>query len=240
MSKDSFEPRTPSDRNTSFPAHGSRSNYDDNVVLRRLGKQPRLNRSFGFMSILGISCTALCSWECVLLSSVPTLLVGGAAGVVWALVVNWIGILSIYAALAELASIAPTAGGQYHWVAMLAPPSVATFLTYLTGWLTAIAWQAIAASVAYLIATLFQGIAVLAHPSYIPQPWQTVLLMWATSLFCVLMNSISSRALSKFEGFILVFHLVGLFGVLIPLVYLARHNDASDVFTAFSNNGGWP
>ncbi|KAI0902733.1 amino acid permease-domain-containing protein [Ustulina deusta] len=187
---------------------------DDDAILQRLGKQPRLNRSFGFMSILGISCPALCSWESILLTSVPTLLIDGAAGVVWGLVVNWIGVLSVYVALAELASMAPTAGGQ--------------------------SWQAIAASVGYLIATLLQGIVVLAHPNYEPQAWQTVLLMWATSLLCVLMNSISGRVLSKFEGLILVLHLVGFFGVLIPLVYLAPHNSASDVFTTFRNNGNWP
>jgi choline transport protein len=28
---------------------------------------------------------------------------------------------------------APTAGGQYHWVAMLAPPSSKKFLSYITG-----------------------------------------------------------------------------------------------------------
>ena len=28
---------------------------------------------------------------------------------------------------------APTAGGQYHWVAMLAPPSCRKFLSYITG-----------------------------------------------------------------------------------------------------------
>ncbi len=252
MYKDDFKHHAANNRNASLST-------DDDAILQRLGKQPRLNRSFGFMSILGISCTALCSWESILLTSVPTLLIDGAAGVVWGLVVNWIGVLSVYVALAELASMAPTAGGQCkknpdstyrsiltkpdlrdHWVAMLAPTSVATFLTYMTAWLTAIAWQAIAASVGYLIATLLQGIVVLAHPNYEPQAWQTVLLMWATSLLCVLMNSISGQVLSKFEGLILVLHLVSFFGVLIPLVYLAPHNSASDVFTTFRNNGNWP
>ncbi|KAI1498646.1 amino acid transporter [Biscogniauxia marginata] len=239
MSKGDIELRAVSDRDvtSSMPTHYSFSSYDDALTLQRLGKRPRLNRSFGFMSILGISCTALCPWESVLLTSVPTLLVGGAARVVWALVANWIGILSVYATLAELASIAPTAD---HWVSMLAPSSTTTFLAYLTAWLTAIAWQAIATSVGYLIATLLQGIIVLAQPSYVPQAWQTVLLIWAISLFCVMINSISSRILSKFEGFILIFHLVGFFGVLIPLVYLAPHNNASDVFTTFFYNGDWP
>lgn len=85
---------------------------DDDAVLRRLGKQPRLNRTFGFMSILGFSCSSLCSWESILLTSVPGLVIGGPAGLTWAVVVNWIGITSVYAVLGELASIAPTSGGQ--------------------------------------------------------------------------------------------------------------------------------
>ncbi|KAI0020711.1 amino acid transporter [Xylariomycetidae sp. FL0641] len=214
--------------------------YDDFTTLQRLGKRPLLERSFGFMSILGFSCSALCSWESILMTSVPTLLVCGPGGLIWALVVNWIGVTSIYTTIAELASVAPTAAGQYHWVAMLAPESAATFLAYLVAWLTTISWQAMSATVGYLIATLLQGIVVLANPSYVPQPWHTVLIIWASTLFAVLMNSITSKTLAKFEGLILVLHLAGFFGVLIPLVYFAPHNDAASVFTTVQNNGGWP
>jgi len=88
------------------------SNYDDDALLRRLGKRPILQRSFGFMSILGLSCSALCTWEGILLSSLPALLTGGPAAVVWGFVVCWIGVASVYVVIAELASAAPTAGGQ--------------------------------------------------------------------------------------------------------------------------------
>lgn len=85
---------------------------NDNAHLNRLGKRPRLNRSFGFMSILGFSCSALLSWEGILSNSVTGLLNGGPAGVVWGFLINWIGTISVYAVLGELASIAPTAAGQ--------------------------------------------------------------------------------------------------------------------------------
>jgi amino acid transporter len=84
----------------------------DDALLRRLGKRPILNRSFGFMSILGLSCSALCTWEGILLSSLPALLTGGPAAVLWGFVVCWIGVASVYVVIAELASAAPTAGGQ--------------------------------------------------------------------------------------------------------------------------------
>lgn len=35
----------------------------DDVALARLGKKPVLKRNFGFMTILGFSCTILITWE---------------------------------------------------------------------------------------------------------------------------------------------------------------------------------
>ena len=39
---------------------------------------------------------------------------------------------------------------------------------------------------------------------------------------------------------VLIIHILGFFGLLIPLVYLTPwHNSAKDVFTTFRNGGGW-
>lgn len=35
----------------------------DDAALTRLGKKPVLKRNFGFMTILGFSCTILITWE---------------------------------------------------------------------------------------------------------------------------------------------------------------------------------
>ena len=37
----------------------------------------------------------------------------------------------------------------------------------------------------------------------------------------------------------LLIHILGFFGVLIPLIYLSEHKSASEVFTTFENLGGW-
>ncbi|KAI0428590.1 amino acid transporter [Xylaria sp. FL1042] len=213
---------------------------NDDAYLQSLGKRPLLTRAFGFMSILGLSCSALLSWEGVLVTSISGLLNGGPAGVVWGFLISWIGTLSVYTSLGELASMAPTSGGQYHWAAMMAPSSWSSFLAYVTGWLTTLAWQTLAVSVSYIVATLIQGIVVLSRPTYVPLPWHTLLIIWAAALFAVLLNSTTSRILAKCEGFILLLHLAGFFGVLIPLVYFAPHSSPSEVFTTFFNEGGWP
>ncbi|OTB04744.1 hypothetical protein M426DRAFT_11376 [Hypoxylon sp. CI-4A] len=91
----------------------------------------------------------------------------------------------------------------------------------------------------YLITTTLQGIVVLARPSYVPFPWHTLLIMWAAILFAVMVNLTTGRFLSKLEVLILIFHLAGFLGILVPLVSLSPHNDPSVVFTTFLDNGGW-
>jgi choline transport protein len=63
--------------------------------------------------------------------------------------------------------------------------------------------------------------------------------IWAVAIFALLLNSTTSCVLAKCESFILILHLAGFFGVLVPLVYFAPHMSASEVFTAFAHEGGW-
>ena len=62
-----------------------------------------------------------------------SVLSSGPAGAFWGYIVVMLGCISTYATLAELASMSPTAGGVYFWVAMLAPVRCQKFLSYTTG-----------------------------------------------------------------------------------------------------------
>lgn len=66
-----------------------------------------------------------------------------------------------------------------------------------------------------------------------------MLLIWAVVAFAGFINSTTSRTLAKLEGGILIFHILGFFIVMIPLVYLAEHRDVAFVFEVFLNEGGW-
>lgn len=65
------------------------------------------------------------------------------------------------------------------------------------------------------------------------------MLFWAVLLVAIFVNTVVSSMLPKIEGLILILHVLGFFAVLIPLVYMAPHGSASDVFTHFLNEGGW-
>jgi choline transport protein len=47
----------------------------------------------------------------------------------------------------------------------------------MQGWVTLCGWQAGIASVAFLIATMIQGLAVYNYPTYVPQRWHATLMM---------------------------------------------------------------
>lgn len=167
---------------------------------------------------------------------------GGPAGALYEYLVAWVGFMSVNAVLGELASMAPTSGAQYHWVSILAPRSSRKFLGYITGWLMLAGWQAMTASAAYLTGTMIQGALVLTHPDYLNnwQNWHGTLLLWAVILLSVTVNTVWGPLLARFEGAVLVLHVLGFFAVLLPLVVLSDHSNPGAVWTTFLNQGGWP
>lgn len=78
------------------------------------------------------------------------------------------------------------------------------------------------------------------NPEYVPTPWQGTLITLGVALFSVSFNIWGARQLPLFEGFIMLFDILGMFAVLIPLWVLAPKVSASEVFGQAENFGGWP
>ncbi|KAL4770181.1 amino acid/polyamine transporter I [Aspergillus nidulans var. acristatus] len=208
--------------------------------LARLGKKSVLKRTFGILSTLGFSCTILATWEGIFNTLLLPLSNGGPGGAVYAFIFAWTGTACCFAVLSELASMAPTSGGQYHWCAMLAPPRYMKFLSYMTGWVTVIGWQAAFASASFIAGTQIQGAVLLSHSNYDAQPWHGTLIMWAAVVLALGVNVAGGKLLPRLETVILVIHILGFFGILIPLTYMADHKSKHDVFLDFVNDGGFP
>ena len=58
---------------------------------------------------------------------------GGPVALVYGMILALTGTLALAASLAEMASICPIAGAQYHWTAMFSPPRFAPFITWMQG-----------------------------------------------------------------------------------------------------------
>ncbi|GFF26137.1 choline transport protein [Aspergillus udagawae] len=211
----------------------------DQRDMSALGRVQVLRRNFHFISILGFGCTLISTWEVILTLLSSALTDGGTAGLIWGFLIVTAGFTLVFASIAEMASMAPTSGGQYHWVSEFAPRTGQKFLSYITGWLTATGWQCAIVSIAFLAGTIIQGLVVLNDPTYEFQRWHGTLLVVAITTFSILFNTFLAKNLPMVEGLILIVHVVGVFAIIIPLWVLAPRNSAKAVFTEFNNAGGW-
>jgi len=164
---------------------------------------------------------------------------GGLGGLIWTYIGVVVMFTCVVASMADMASMAPTSGGQYHWVSEFAPKSMQKYLSYVVGWVSALGWQAGTASSAYLTGTMIQGLIVLNNPSYTPTRWQGTLFTIAISLIATFFNTYGAKQLPLLEGLILFLHIFGFFAILIPLWVLSPKNSAKEVFTTFQDGGGW-
>ena len=81
--------------------------------MRRLGKKQEFKRNFNFWSTLGFVSIYMATWEFVLVSLSVGLANGGFAGLFWCFITTVLCYGTVVASLAEMESMAPTAGGQY-------------------------------------------------------------------------------------------------------------------------------
>jgi choline transport protein len=141
--------------------------------------------------------------------------------------------------LAEMASMAPTSGGQYHWVSEFAPPKYQQYLSHLTGWMSTISWQAGTASGPFLVGTLIQSQIQINYPDYTPTNWQGTLFVFAVTLIVWVLNVYCSRAMPMIQNMMLIVHVGGFLAIMIIFWTLAPHNTSKVVFTQFTDGGGW-
>ena len=88
--------------------------------------------------------------------------------------------------------------------------------------------------------TIIQGLIALNNPEYPFHPWHGTLLTIAAISFAIVFNTLLAVKLPLIEGLVLILHLCGFFGIIIPLWIMAPRGNAHDVLLTFSNNGGWP
>lgn len=85
----------------------------DRREMKRMGKAQELRRNFRPLSTIAFTVVLQGTWEVLLTATYQGLVDGGLAGLIWSYVWTFIGFSFVMASLAEMASMAPTSGGQY-------------------------------------------------------------------------------------------------------------------------------
>ena len=128
-------------------------------------------RNFSWLAILGLNVVLGGTWFTWLTTLPFVFLNGGRAGASWTYLASWALSATTVLSLAEMASMAPIAGGQYHWVSVFAPSRVQKPLSYICGWLSTLGWQCFVASAVYATGNLILILASTTHPHYLPTKW---------------------------------------------------------------------
>lgn len=112
----------------------------------------------------------------------------GPPSLLYGMIFTMIGYLCIALTLAELASVYPTAGGQYHFTSILASKSINKFTSYLCGIIAVFSWIAIGASVAQFPALQIMAMALNYNPGLVAHPWHYLLILQAANLAVTVNN----------------------------------------------------
>ncbi|KAL4815125.1 amino acid/polyamine transporter I [Aspergillus spinulosporus] len=211
----------------------------DDTDMHRMGKVQELKRNLRPVAALSFASVLQATWEFVLISNTEGLENGGLAGMCWSMIWTFVGFGFIIASLSEMASMAPTSGGQYHWVSEFASPRYQKFLSYLTGWMSVLAWQAGSASGSFLTGTIIQGLITIRNPDYSPENWHGTLFVFAMIFVIYIFNVYASDAMPVLNNLLMIFHVLSWCAILIVLWAMAPHRTAKSVFTEWSNQGGW-
>ncbi|KAI4171091.1 MAG: hypothetical protein LQ343_004503 [Gyalolechia ehrenbergii] len=215
------------------------SNHED-AVLSKLGYQQELKRSFGLLGMIGFSFSIVTSWTA--LGSV--LIIGVQSGGPPVMIYSWIGIcvftLAVAYSLAEICSAFPTNGGQYSWVAMLAPPRIARGMSWMTGWFMITGILAMGATNNFIGANFILGQANLSFPSYEIQRWHTVLVTYLIACISTILNIFGPHLLDKISRGVLIWNIAAFVIVITTILACNDHKQpASFVFRDFENLTGF-
>ena len=147
-----------------------------------------LKRDMNFLTMMGFGFTISSSWAGLSLSSIVAITQGGMATLLYGILAIAIPYLCTALTLAELISVYPTAGGQYHFSSILAPEGWGRLLAYLSGFLSNFAWISSSAGTFMMAAQITGALVVQFDPGYISQAWHFFLIYQAFNLVSMIAN----------------------------------------------------
>lgn len=212
----------------------------EDAKLENLGYQQELKRSFGLLGMIGFAFSIVTSWTAL----GGVLIVGVESGGPPVMIYSWIGVsifgLAVAYSMAEMCSAYPLAGGQYSWVAVIAPPRIARGMSWVTGWFMIVGILAMGATVNFIGANFILGQANLSFPSYTIQRWHTVLLAYLIALLATVVNIYGPHLLDRISRFILIWQIMSFVIVVVTILATNDHKQpASFVFSDIQNFTGF-
>ncbi|EHK50820.1 hypothetical protein TRIATDRAFT_54405 [Trichoderma atroviride IMI 206040] len=200
-----------------------------------------MTKNIGPWALIAIAFNVCNSWAGLTGTLNISLFQGGPVALVYGLLLSSSLYGCIALTLAELASVYPTAGGQYHFVSILAPSKFYRSLSYACGMITNFSWIATGAAVNMIFSEELMTLIMFYHPDFIPHPWHQFLFYQSFGLIIFIYNLLALKKLpvTHFIGFFLCISVF--FGSFLAILILSSPKASSQfVWTTFINQTGWP
>ncbi|KAF2860122.1 putative amino acid permease [Piedraia hortae CBS 480.64] len=215
----------------------------DQDHLAALGIKQELKRNFSFLSMLGLAFAILNSWTALSASLSLALPSGGPISVIWGLITAGICNLCLAASLAEFLSAYPTAGGQYHWVAIISWKRWTKVLSWITGWINVFGWMSLVATGGLLGSQLILGIIAMYRPSFEAKRWQQFLIYIAYNVVATILNAFCNNLLPYVNKAAITWSICGFCVISITVLACTSSGEFTSgkiVYGQFLNTVGWP
>lgn len=209
--------------------------------VRAGGLQDRsLERSFSVWSLGGLCLCLMATWEALSSTVAQALVSGGAPCLFWNYIISFVGTMFVVLSLAEIASMYPSAGGQYHWVAVMAPSRTTLPASWFTAWISVGGQTMLTASAALAGGLQLQALVYVNNPNgYVPQRWQGMLFYDLVLAYALVINVYGVRILAGTNSAAGVLHITAFVAIVCVLGAMAPKRTAEFVFVETTNATGW-
>jgi amino acid transporter len=207
------------------------------------GYTPELPSRLSMLSVLGLSFAIMAVPYGLSTTFYITLANGQSVTILWGWVLVSLISLCIAASLAEICAVYPTAGGVYHWSAILCTPKYAAVVSFIDGWMTLVGNWTVTLSINFGGAQLILSAISIFDENYTATPWQTVLMFWCVTIICALVNVFLPHWLDMFNKICIYWTGASIIIILITLLATAKVGRRSGefVFAHYDASGsGWP
>ncbi|KAF5013790.1 hypothetical protein FDECE_208 [Fusarium decemcellulare] len=210
------------------------------MAAHTTAQEGHLQKRFSKITMVGMSFAILNTWISLAGSVGLVMPSGGSVSFVWGFLFCVVCNICLSASVGELASLWPTAGGQYHYAFALSTKKWQNLMSFLIGWTNIAGWLTLNTTAAYFGARFLAAAAVAGSGgTYEITQWSTYLMFVAVSIIGVFLNIFAYPILNRWNEGALYWSLTSVIVISIVLLATSPKTDAAFVFTNFSNTTGW-
>lgn len=211
----------------------------DRDRLHELGYAQELHRGMGTFSNFAISFSIISVLAGALTSFSLGMLAGGPRIIILGWVIVGIGALAVGAAMGEICSAYPTAGGLYYWSAKLARKDGAKW-AWFTGWFNLVGQIGVIASVDWALANyVLYSLKLLGWDDLRPTKWTVYLTYLILLTIHGLLNTYNVKLVKLLGDISVWWHVVGVVVIIVALLAAGKNSTGTTGIFDFKNSTGW-